>query len=125
MKAASVIVALSAAVAGFASAAAPAQASTQKVYGCPGGYVCMYTWDGWLNSTPEHTYYSYGYHALSNEYGERVVFNNQYATSAGRPGAYLCTSNVASSCTTLIKMDTPWDTNISPINYIRLTPSGG
>lgn len=106
--------------------AAPAQAGTSPKWGCPGGAVCMYdTQDHWLNDTPDHVWYSYGYHALTDEYGPHWVFNNQYATSAGRAGAYACKAAKASSCTLRIAMD-DWESfDATPINYIRLTPSGG
>lgn len=47
-------------------------------HGCPYGDACMYTTSGWNNNTPEHEYYYYGCYNLSNEYGTRVIYNNQY-----------------------------------------------
>jgi hypothetical protein len=106
-------------------AAPAAQAGTKAKWGCPGGAVCMYTTEGWWDDKPQHIYYSYGYHTLTNEFGQRVVFNNQYATSSGRAAAYTCTAKTASSCNLRIAMDDFEWVNITPINYIRLTASGG
>jgi hypothetical protein len=106
-------------------AAPAAQAGTKAKWGCPSGAVCMYTDAGFLADKPKHIYYSYGYHALTNEFGNRVIFNNQYETGSGRAAAYTCTANTPSSCNLRIRMDATEFVNITPINYIRLTASGG
>ena len=124
MKAASVLVSLSATFAGLASTAAPAQADTTAHRGCVAGAVCIYTLNGWDGEAPEHIYYSYGYHVLHNEFGLRLVFNNQYATSAGRPGAYICALTMA-SCPIPIPMDSYVVVDSAAISYILMTPSGG
>ena len=105
--------------------AAPAQADTPSRAGCPGGAVCMYEGNGYANNTPEHIWTSYGFHPLHNEYGTRIVLNNQYQTSAGRAGAYMCRSWDPSSCNNVIEMGFFTYVYIDPINYVRLTPSGG
>ena len=94
-------------------------------WGCPNGAVCMYTLSGWYDDIPQHKFYSYGYHALYNEWGERVVFNNQYATPSGRAGAYTCTAKSSTSCGSVITMGDFKYVDINPINYIKLTASGG
>lgn len=107
------------------TATSPAQAGTVKKWGCPAGEVCVYTTAGWINDTPSYHWGAYGYHPIYNEYGTRVIFNNQYATSSGRAGAYACRSQSASSCGSVIAMD-DWEyVDITPINYVRLTASGG
>jgi hypothetical protein len=64
--------------------AQPARVSAAPMtsYGCPTGYVCMYTSTGFSNSSPEHLYFQYACYNLSNETGERYVYNNQQTTGA-------------------------------------------
>lgn len=115
--------------------ALPAEASGQY-NGCAYGDVCMYTLDGWHNGTPQHHWTSYGYHALYNEWGTRVILDNQYPTLAGNPASYVCTAQRASTCERILGTGPGVDPagaeertyqygNIDSINYIRLTPSGG
>jgi len=92
---------------------------------CPSGYVCLYSDPGWSTNTVEHMWKAYGYHALTDEYGTHWILNNQYATSAGRPGAFACTSTTASSCTVSVPMGQWRRLDITPVNEVRLTSSGG
>lgn len=93
--------------------AAPALAA----HGCPYGDVCMYTTSGWSHNTPEHEYYSYGCYNLSNEYGTRWIYNNQYGgaddagfTQFGCSGAVLWTETQGG-----------WGQfDITPVNSIKL-----
>jgi hypothetical protein len=85
-------------------------------HGCPYGDACMYTTSGWNNNNPEHEYYSYGCYNLSNEYGTRVIYNNQYggAKIAGY-GSYGC------GAVNWVVGQGGWLTvNITPINSVRL-----
>jgi hypothetical protein len=120
------ITAATAALIALGVTAAPAQAGTGEEWGCPLGYVCMYdNVVNWINEDPDHKWYRYGYYALSGEYGLHWVVNNQYATPAGRPGAYACEAKTPSRCNFLIPMGKVRYFKADPINYIRLTPSGG
>lgn len=78
---------------------------------------------------PDHIWYDYGYYPLTNEWGDRLIFNNQYATSQGRAAAYACTSAWASACGNnsdwYFAMGDYHTIDIDPINYIQLTSSGG
>jgi serine/threonine protein kinase len=104
--------------------AAPAtQAGTTIKRGCPAGAVCMYTESGWGADSPQHVWTSYNTYTLSNEWGTRYIFNNQYATSSGRAGAYACETK--SSCSISIAMDTYQKVDIGPINFIKVTSNGG
>jgi len=78
-----------------ADAQASSATTSGSVYGCPLGYVCMYT-DAGFNSSPpvpEHKYFHYGCYNLSNEFGYRAIVNNQTggATVSGYNN-YGCTS---------------------------------
>lgn len=45
--------------------------------GCPAGAVCLYSPAGYESGNPEHVYWSYGEHALHNEFGSHWILNNQ------------------------------------------------
>jgi hypothetical protein len=48
-------------------------------HGYPYGAVCVYPQNaGWNGDRPSLTYWSYGAHNLSNQYGTHRIFNNQY-----------------------------------------------
>jgi hypothetical protein len=84
--------------------------------GCSLGAVCMYTDWGWLLDIPEQSWTVYGCYNLSNETGDRYVFNNQY-------GGYTATLWTGSNCTgnsTVIAGGTNWEGDITPINSISL-----
>lgn len=53
----------------------PAAANTK--WGCPDGYVCMYTSGGLQNHSPDLVFYTYGVHQFYGQYGKRFVVNNQ------------------------------------------------
>jgi hypothetical protein len=98
-------------------AAPAAQAGTKAKWGCPGGAVCMYTTEGWRDDKPQHIYYSYGYHALTNEFGQRVIFNNTNTN--------VCLSRTPRSCDIGIPPDEFRFVNTTPFNDILFTTSGG
>jgi hypothetical protein len=117
---------------GPANAAAPSNALTThqvtnvepaaSVFGCPSGWVCMYT-DAGFNAKPpqiEHKYFNYGCYNLSNEFGNRAIVNNQ--TGGAKVSGYNnggCTSRAwtfAPSQTFGYRVD------ITPINSISLNP---
>ena len=78
----------------------------------------MYTTWGWNSSIPEHKYYSYGCYDLSNEYGTRVIYNNQYggAVISGY-GSYGCGATAWSVA------QRGWLTvDITPVNSVKLYP---
>jgi hypothetical protein len=95
-------------------------ATSGSVDGCPLQYVCMYTDAGFNTGHPEHKYFYYGCYNLSNEFGWRVIVNNQTggATVSGYYN-YGCTSRAwrfSPSQTFGYRVD------ITPINSISLNP---
>jgi hypothetical protein len=82
------VVALVAGVGLFSPAATTSAMAhpTGTIYGCPDGAACMYH-EG-SGPTPFLKLYSYGPHNLSNVFGNKFMFNNQY----GSPGplVWLC-----------------------------------
>jgi hypothetical protein len=101
------------------ASAATASASAATYQGCSPGYVCIYPENaGWNGGQPSHTYYRYGAHNLSGQYGIHRLFNNQ----TGGAGAYACTGyNGGGQCWRL-NTNNYWDINLTPINSIVLTP---
>lgn len=100
--------------------AGAAHASTHKPAeddGCGNGVVCMYTDSGWQSKTPEHTYWTYGCANLTNETGDRVVFNNQY----GGALATLYTGSDCNGTATNVGARHTWQGDIGPINSIMLS----
>jgi hypothetical protein len=86
------------------------------INGCPYGDACMYTIAGWNSGRPEHKYYNYACYNLSNEYGTRVILNNQY-------GGALVTLYYNYGCSNPAFTVDPQNAaagNITPINSIRL-----
>jgi hypothetical protein len=70
-----------------AAAHAGASSSSDSWFGCPSGAVCIFK--GTTKESGVHlTFWSYGPHNLSNVYGSRLWFNNQYGSP--HPWAYLC-----------------------------------
>lgn len=94
-------------------------ARPDSVNGCAGGTVCMYTDDGWAGGSSEHHWWVYGCSNLSDEYGDRYVFNNQY-------GGATATLYAGSDCTgqpiATISEGTTWQGDITPVNSLSLNP---
>ncbi|TQL67742.1 hypothetical protein FB381_1624 [Nocardioides albertanoniae] len=67
-----------------AAQAEAAKDVTAQAHGCPSGAVCVYPGTGWNGDMPEHVYYSYGAHNLSNEHGDHRVYNNQTGGATAR-----------------------------------------
>lgn len=97
----------------------PAHAVTPNdtVYGCPSGAVCIYPRDQiyWLDPYPEAVYWSYGYHNLSNEYGDHWVVNNQ----TGGATVDLCDGYNGTNCVQHQNFFAG-DYDLTPINSIVL-----
>lgn len=102
--------------------APPAQAAGTS-HGCPYGAVCLYPQNaGWNGDHPSASYWSYGPHNLSNQYGTHRVFNNQYGGAlveacygyGGRGGGTL-----------LLGTGVAYDYGLTPVNSLVLFPKGG
>ncbi|BAU85281.1 hypothetical protein SLA_4393 [Streptomyces laurentii] len=93
-------------------------AAAGSLYGCPSGAVCVYAEDQVANSsTLTHTYWSYGAHNLSNQYGWHWVINNQ----TGGASADLCYKYNGGDCTGGRIPAGGWKAaNLTDINSIRL-----
>ncbi|WP_458248728.1 hypothetical protein [Streptomyces sp. MAI_2237] len=101
---------------GGAAQAAPAGDST--VYGCRSGNVCIWAEgvEPFDDPHPTVQFSSYGYHNLSNQYGEHAVLNNQY----GGATASLCHNYGGTNCyETLFQDDWAYE-NLTPVNSITL-----
>lgn len=61
--------------------------------GCPYGAVCVYSGSD-LSSSITYTFWSYGPHNLSAQYGKHAVLNNQY----GDATASLCKGYNGTNC---------------------------
>lgn len=95
-----------------------AQARGGEYAGCPYGAVCLYPDDSWNGGNPEHIYWTYGVHKLSDEYGMHRLFNNQ----SGDATAQACRGADGTDCGGEIP---PWeyrDGDLTPGNSIRLDP---
>jgi hypothetical protein len=87
--------------------------------GCSSGAVCMYTdWD-WFWDNPESSWTVYGCYNLSDETGDRYVFNNQY----GGNTATLWTGANCTGSPTTISDGKNWEGDITPINSISVDSS--
>jgi len=63
-------------VLGAGSASAATAAST---LGCASGFVCIYnTYDDVVNGNVQARFEAYGANNLTNEFGDKWIFNNQY-----------------------------------------------
>lgn len=100
----------------YGKGAVPLVAAGSTRHGCPYGDACMYTTSGWSN-TPEHEYYYYGCYNLSNEYGTRVIYNNQ-------SGSAVISGFGFSDCYGgVLWTEVPgfwFKTDITPVNSIRI-----
>lgn len=105
--------------AGWALPAAAAGAA----HGCPYGAVCIYAQNaGWNGNRPSLTYWSYGPHNLSNQFGNHRIFNNQY----GGALVEACFGyNGTGGGTLLLGAGFPTDYNLTPVNSVVLFPKNG
>lgn len=110
-------------------AATPAHASG-TVHGCPFGDVCIYPQDkGWNGDVPSLKFYTYGFHALNNQYGNHYVLNNQ----SNGAGTAWCTAADYNTCTGGLAWTwqestargQSWNVvDLTPINDISVYPPG-
>ena len=70
-----------------AVAHAEASSRSDSWFGCPSGAVCIFNGPD-KESGVDLAFWSYGPHNLSNVFGNRLWFNNQYGSP--HPWAYLC-----------------------------------
>lgn len=77
----------------------------------------MYTDSGYSAQSPEHYWYQYGCANLSNEYGDRYVFNNQYG---GASVTLYSGSNCTGNAITQIDAGHTWEGDITPVNSLSL-----
>lgn len=107
---------------GLTVATGTAAQAAGEYAGCPYGAVCVYPNASWNNNRPSLVFWSYGGHNLSNQFGVKRVFNNQY----GGAHAWLCKQYNGANCTPFpkgypIEMYTYVDYDLTPINSILLT----
>lgn len=100
-----------------ATSTSPAEAAA-TTWGCPSGYVCLYTEEGWWDDRPEHKYYKYGSHNFSNEYGYHYVFNNQ----TGGAKAVLNKGYNGTKPSFTLGAGSVSHVNMTPMNSITLKP---
>ncbi|MFD7920016.1 hypothetical protein ACFV3R_12405 [Streptomyces sp. NPDC059740] len=95
-----------------------AQAGTTDAWaGCPDGAVCVYPEGQDPAVTPSLTFWSYGAHNLSGQYGAHWVLNNQY----GGAHAKLCSGyNGTGTCHHDMAPQNGWRTDLTPVNSIVL-----
>lgn len=98
--------------------ATSAQAAAASTRGCPSGAVCIYPNASWNNNNPEHIYWSYGAHNLSNEYGVHRIYNNQTGGATMRT----CTGFNGTGCQGYLRPGYYIDKDLTPINSITLQP---
>ncbi|MFE6100842.1 hypothetical protein [Streptomyces laurentii] len=92
-------------------------AAAGSLYGCPSGAVCVYAEGKDPSSgTLTHTYWSYGAHNLSNQYGWHAVVNNQ----TGGASADVCHKYGGGDCYFRMPAGTAWYPNLTDVNSIRL-----
>ena len=113
---------LTAAVLTSALLAPPAEAAGAS-HGCAYGAVCVYPQNaGWNHDRPSASYWSYGPHNLSHQYGTHRIFNNQYGGALveacygfdGRGGGTL-----------LLGTGVATDYGLTPVSSLVLLPRNG
>ncbi|MFE2887044.1 hypothetical protein ACUXZZ_43890 [Streptomyces graminifolii] len=106
------------AVVAMSSAAQAAPNGDSTVYGCRSGNVCIWPQgvEPFDNPHPTVQYSSYGYHNLSNQYGDHWVLNNQY----GGATASLCYNYGGTNCYETLYQDDWTYESLTPINSITL-----
>lgn len=99
---------------------AVAHPAAGTVHGCPEGYACIYPQDaGWNGDHPSQMWYYYGTYQLSNQFGNHYIYNNQ---TGGAP-FWLCTDWNGNTCPLYVAAGTSAQTDFTPINSVKLTPS--
>lgn len=101
---------------------APGAQAAGRAHGCPYGAVCIYPQNkGWNGDRPSLTYWSYGPHNLSNQYGTHRIYNNQY----GGAVEACFGSNGTGGGTLLLGAGYAYDYNLTPVNSVVLFPRNG
>ncbi|MFI5979879.1 hypothetical protein ACIBEA_03265 [Streptomyces sp. NPDC051555] len=106
---------------GLAASVAPTASAAPAAswHGCPSGAVCIYPQDaGWNGDRPSLTYYSYGAHNLSNQYGNHYIANNQ----TGGATMSTCTGYNGEGRQGNLAAGTWMIKDLTPINSITLQP---
>jgi hypothetical protein len=86
---------------------------------CPSGSVCMFTYAGFPSDTIEHRWAWYGCDNLFNEWGDRIVINNQVG---GAAVTLYKGGNCGGQVYTTIAQDGLWQGDIGPVNSLSLQP---
>ncbi|MCC7371422.1 MAG: hypothetical protein IT306_23590 [Chloroflexi bacterium] len=89
---------------------------THERHGCPAGAVCVYPNASWNGDRPSLVFWSYGAHNLSNQIGEKRVFNNQVDGAVART----CTGFDGKGCQGFLHTPRFIDVDLTPINSIVL-----
>ncbi|EYT81874.1 MULTISPECIES: hypothetical protein [unclassified Streptomyces] len=87
-------------------------------FGCPSGAACIYRENADpVSSSPSNTYWTYGAHNLSSQYGSHWVYNNQ----TGGATINLCTGyNGTGDCSYSVPAVAFRWVDLGPINSIVL-----
>lgn len=111
------------AMAAGAVAGATATASAEQVdpagtvpEGCPSGAVCLYNPEGFRTGHPEHVYWAYGAHGLTDEYGPHHIYNNQHSGAT----VQLCTGVGGTGCGPKLPPGHHDVVDLTPINALKL-----
>ncbi|MCL6672256.1 hypothetical protein [Streptomyces panaciradicis] len=86
---------------------------------CPSGAVCIFPQGvnpGDTQTTPTNTYWSYGAHNLSGQYGWHWVYNNQ----TGGAHAHLCKGYNGVNCDGDLAPGVAYWVDLTPVNSITL-----
>jgi hypothetical protein len=102
---------------------APEAAAAGPAHGCPYGAVCLYPQNaGWNGDRPSATYWSYGAHNLSHQYGTHRIYNHQY----GGARVEACYGyNGRGGGTLLLGAGVATDYDLTPVNSLVLLPRNG
>jgi hypothetical protein len=103
------------AVSALFSLSPSASAASSGYEGCPSGAVCLYP-DASFDHDPTYTWYSYGAHNISNQYGMHRIFNNQTGGAIARN----CTGYDGRGCQGAQAANTYADYDYTPYNSVLL-----
>jgi hypothetical protein len=92
--------------------------------GCPSGAFCIYPkqWT-WRTGPEKHgIYYSYGAHNLHHQFGEHLVYNNQYPVNGRNAGVSFCFGSGGRGGQDGMLNKEHWAAmvNLTPVNSITL-----